>query len=304
MTLFPAPGSTIFHQDGVLFGEHDIALANAFNDDPNGSSSTLAIRNSGSWMSFDIETDRLVSIAATRRALFAMGRAGLILRVALPLPSDRPSVIQRISMFVISEVHSTGELVRCRAIGDVAFAVGQCGQVYRLTGQGFDEFSFGLRGDDGPDFEDVGGVDESLLYACGIGGAVFRFDGTRWERLDAPTDANLSGVLVESARSVYFCGDGGLLLHLLDGRWQVHEGPADRNYWDICSFRGTPVLAHSSGIDRFDGLAIQPFDAQPSPHNTFNHLHASGGRLLSIGPDDLFVIEAGSVQAIAVPGRP
>jgi hypothetical protein len=304
MTSSSVPGSTIFHQDGILLGASDIALANAFNNDPDGSTSRLALRDAGTWMSFDVETDRLVSLAATSRTLFAMGREGLILRVELPLPPDRPSVLQRISMFVISDVHRTGELVRCRAVGDVAFAVGQCGQVYRLTEQRFEKFSLGLRADDSPDFEDVGGVDESLLYACGIGGAVFRFNGARWDSLDAPTDANLSGVLVESARSVYFCGDGGLLLHLLDGRWHVHEGPTDRNYWDVCSFRGAPVLAHSSGIDSFDGHNIRPLDAQPPSDNTFNRLHAVDGRLLSTGPDDLFLIEAGVVQAIAVPGRP
>jgi len=298
------PSPSIFHQDGVLLDASTIALANAFNDDPDGSVSQLAVLNAGTWMSFDVPSDRIVTLAMTGRTMYAVGLAGLFLRVALPLPPDRQGVIQHISMSVIREAHEIGELTRCRPVGNVAFTVGQCGQVYRLTEQGFDEFSFGLRGEDGPDFEDIGGTSESLLYACGIGGAVFRFDGKRWMQLDSPTDTNLSGVLVESDRSVYFCGDGGTLLHLRDQQWFIFEGEPDRNYWDICHYRDAPILAHASGIDRFDGQSFQPLDPSPAPDNTFYRLHALGDQLLSTGPDDLFLITPRRVVPIAVPGRP
>lgn len=301
----PTPaGLSIFHQDGILLDPHTIALADAFNDEPDGSASQLDLLNAGAWLSFDIPTDRIVTLATTGQTMYAVGRAGLFLRVALPLPRDRADVIPRISMAVIKDVHQTGELTRCRAVGKAAFAVGQCGQVYRLTEQGFDDFSFGLRGDGGPDFEDVGGVSESLLYACGIGGTVFRFDGRRWKQLDSPTDANLSGVLVESESSVYFCGDGGTLLHLRDDHWSTFDSDPDRNYWDICRYRETPVLAHVSGLDLFDGQSFKALDPSPEPDNTFYRLHALGDQLLSTGPDDLFLVSPRGVQPIAVPGRP
>jgi hypothetical protein len=295
---------SVFHQDGVLAGKDDVVLANAFNDDPDADASQLAILNSGSWMSFDIETDRIVTLARTRHAVYAVGRNGLYLRIPLPLPPDRQAVIGATSMSVIRDAHAFGELTRARPVGDVSYVVGQCGQVYRLAENGYQEVSFGLRSDDGPDLEGIGGLSDAFLFACGVGGVILRCDGKRWLELDSPTDVNLSAVLVENERSVFFCGDAGTLVHLRDDRWTIHEGDPDRNYWDICLFAGNPLLVHGSGLDQFVGGNFQPLDPSPGPDNTFYRVHADEMKLLSTGPDDVFIIESGTVRSIPVPGRP
>lgn len=294
---------SVFHQDGVLVDSQTIVLANAFHGDPDAPNSQLAVLNAGTWMQFEIKTDSIVTLAATRDDLYAVGRNGLFLRMALPLPLDRAGVLACTTMAVIREAHKFGELTRCRAVGDAAYVVGQCGQVYRLSPSGFDEFSFGLRSDDGPDLEDVGGFSASALYACGTGGAVLRFDGARWQHLDSPTNANLSGIFVESERSAYFCGDAGILIHLIDDQWFSFVSDVERNYWDICCFRGAIVLAHGSGLDSFDGSSFRPLDPAPAADNTFYRVCAHGDLLLSTGPDDLFIVEPNSVRPIAVPGR-
>jgi hypothetical protein len=299
-----SPAPSVYHQDGVFLTAGNFALANGLNDDPDADASTLSLLIDGTWLSFDIETDNIATLAVTSQALYAVGRNGLFLRVDLPVPSDWQAAADRTTMSVIRDAHKFGELTRCRAVGDAAFVVGQCGQVYRLVGNRVDEYSFRLRSDEGPDFEDIGGLSDSLLYACGVGGAVYRFDGQRWRAMDVPTDVNLSGVVVESERSIYFCGDGGTLLHLLDDKWVVYEGDPERNYWDICLYRGAPVLAHSSGLDRFADGSFEPLDPSPDPENTFYRLHSLGDRLLSTGPDDVFVIDGNGVRPIDVPGRP
>lgn len=295
---------SIFHQDGVLAGKDDLVLANAFNDDPDADASQLAVLDAGTWMSFDIETDRIVTLARTRDAVYAVGRNGLYLRIALPLPPDRPAVIAATSMSVIRDAHAFGELTRARPVGDAAFVVGQCGQVYRLADNGYQEYSFGLRDDDGPDLEGIGGLSDAFLFACGVGGVILRCDGRRWMELDSPTDVNLSAVLVENERSVFFCGDAGTLVHLQDDQWTVHESDPERNYWDICLFAGAPLLVHGSGLDQFVAGSFRPLDPSPSPDNTFYRADADAMKLLSTGPDDVFIIEAGTVRSIPVPGRP
>lgn len=296
---------TIFHQDGLLLSPRDIVLVNGFNDAPADPISQFAVFNAGTWKQFEIDTDHMVSVAISASpCIYAIGRNGLFLRVKLPIPTDWDGIAAAMQFDIIPEAHKFGDLTRCRGVGDAAFAIGQCGQVYRLAEDGFQEYSFGLRSLDGWSLEDIGGTSDSVLYACGMGGVVIKFDGKRWERLDTPTNRNLSSVLVEHQDSVYFGGDAGTLLHLKDGAWDVCTGNPDRNYWDICTYRGSPVLAHSSGIDRYDGQSLVPLEHAPASENTFYRLFSAGDYLLSTGPDDLFVIDPQDARAVAVPGCP
>lgn len=59
----------------------------------------------------------------------------------------------------------------------------------------------------------IGGRSRSELYAVGSGGAMVRFDGSRWARVAPNTDRSLNSVS-GSTVGVYFAGESGAVMRI------------------------------------------------------------------------------------------
>jgi hypothetical protein len=135
------------------------------------------------------------------------------------------------------------------AIEGVAHAVGIRGMVYRL-----DALNKWTRIDAGlPSTFDVQAIDGnglSDLYAVGMEGGAWHFDGKVWRRLDLPSNRNLTSVKCADNGVVYAAGHGGTLIRgNRDGRWSlIDDGDMTEDIWDLEWFAGSLYVSTLDGL--------------------------------------------------------
>jgi hypothetical protein len=81
-------------------------------------------------------------------------------------------------------------------------------------------------------FRDLDGPNESLLYAVGGKGDVWRFDGQRWHQCDFPSNERLSTVTVAADGEVYITGEGGSLWIGREDSWRRAVPTGGWDFWE------------------------------------------------------------------------
>jgi len=151
---------------------------------------------------------------------------------------------------------------------------------------------------------EVAGLDfasPTLGYAVGLFGIVYRYDGARWSRVEAPAithdrESHLMGVVVLAADDVWIAGQSGFVLHF-DGRT-----------WTRSTTASAPA-AGSKGIARLDGTVAllgtpmlvrrgERWEARSTP--AMRSIAGHGGSLWGVTPESALV-ELGAEGARPVP---
>lgn len=272
------PAKALFFNDGFVFDKNHIFIASQFQEYSGSDLSrvTSIVDNKWSYTDFD-DAALSVTCLPERLALF-MGHNGNILVIGQG----------RQEVEVIPDVKKYGTLLRIRSIGSSAYVCGMTGQVLVRHHNDWTHIDTGLLGKDGLDFEDIGGTGPNNLYLVGIKGAIFHYDGRRWQSIESPTNRPLSGVKVVSKDEVYICGDDGNLFKGNGRKWKsIGLDEPDRDFWSVEAYRDKIYVAYDGGLMCYDGDELEEVEFKLKGDIDCHRLHANDGVMWSFGLDTL-----------------
>jgi len=192
-----------------------------------------------------------------------------------------------------------GYLRGARYVGAQLFAVGMSRQAYcrddddrewRRIDQAIRQRGQGVLG-----LEAVDGFSETDVYMVGLGGEMFRYDGTAFRKLDSPTTFSLRDVRCGAPNRVFACGPGGVLLqgsgdHFLS----IDHKATDGDFYSIEWFRDALYVASLRRVYRLEDARLVPLDFGHGTEATAGHLHAADGTLWSCGAKHLSFTQDGT----------
>ena len=138
-------------------------------------------------------------------------------------------------------------------------------------------------GTTGKSFESMDGTSREDIYAVGLQGEMWHFDGRAWQQIDSPTNANLFEVHCVSSELVYAVGANGVVVRGAGARWQVLQSDAFKDgLWGVASFGDEVYVAGFNGIARIVGNDLKPVTTGLGKIGGYR-LRAKYGVLWSIG---------------------
>jgi hypothetical protein len=187
-----------------------------------------------------------------------------------------------------------GKLLRVRGIGKRAYAVGMGRMVYRR-----DDVNKWTAIDKGVlvpgdviellGFDGIDGFSEEDIYAGGLQGEIWHYNGKKWTQLDSPTNVPLYDIICGGDGQVYAAGRDGVLVQGRGDNWRVLTDDAfQRDIWNLCWFADRLFIATTSGLFYLNEKGkIKPVDFGADVPNTTYHLSARDGIMWSIGAKDI-----------------
>jgi hypothetical protein len=186
-----------------------------------------------------------------------------------------------------------GPLREVRTIAGRAYACGMDRQVYRRdAAHAWTCIDMDMRKApaalDVFGFESIHGFSENDIYAVGWHGEIWHFDGSRWSRIESPTDLILTRVFCAEDGRVYICGQQGMLIRGRGSSWQVVEhGDTQEDLWDLQWFNGRLYLSTTRMLYILEDDRLKIVDTGDEIPATCYHLDAADGIMWSIGAKDI-----------------
>jgi hypothetical protein len=278
----------LFFNDGFVFDRERVMFASQLVEFSGSPVARLSvIKNyldpqATQWAYSDVG-DAMVSVTGFKRGA---DRFGFFLGINGAVVTMGPGQVQK---QVISDTDKYGRMLRIRAIGEDVVACGMSGQLFSNAGGSWQPIDQGLLGADGLDFEDIDGTSLQDLYAVGIGGIMFHYDGRAWKQLDSPTNRPLSNVRCRSSQEVFVCGNSGTFFKGSASQgWQMlTDDEVRQNFWGMDLYQGKVYLAYAGGLLVHDGNAFSPVDFGLPEKIECHRVHSADGILWSIGIDHL-----------------
>jgi hypothetical protein len=186
-----------------------------------------------------------------------------------------------------------GVLRDLRVIDHVPFAAGMQRQVYRRDAPGqwqrldasvvLPVGSQEIKG-----FNSIDGFSARDLYAVGLDGEIWSYDGKAWAQLDSPTSVSLQRVLCAPDGNVYAAGHAGTLLKGRGSAWQVIDlGGFRDTIWDICWFKERLFIGASRDLLVLGPSGATRIDMPLQAPRTFGRFATNGEVLWTIGQKTL-----------------
>jgi hypothetical protein len=191
-----------------------------------------------------------------------------------------------------------------RIIGNQIYACGMgrivySANVWELKWERLDEnirIPFGIYEIAG--FRDITGRGADDLFACGLAGELWHFDGTRWTREQLPTNVNLTSAAVRTNGEILIGGSRGTIFAGDHNSWRLLD-------WDDAKGRVTSIACCEEqsfaatqegklfliGVDEVKGVNLS---AMPIAGRRIERIVATGGRALGLGPESVALYEGGS----------
>lgn len=179
-----------------------------------------------------------------------------------------------------------GPLRDMRLIAGEHYAVGMQRQVYRRHGDDdWRSIADGIRNRDGiKGFDSIDGFAADELYAAGLDGELWRFDGRDWRQLEIPVSSALQHVHCDGDGRVHVVGQGGVILRGRHDRWEtVGTGGLGADLWGAQTFNGALFVASSDAVHRIGEGAAQRVDIGADGRGAASCLAAGDGVLWSVG---------------------
>lgn len=249
----------VLEKDFAVLGGHLYAEE----DEP--SVTRLMICAGGTWMHLD-DFDEVIYAttskpgAAARRTLCLLGRTGHYREIVTRTPPADATL----------DTRRAGYLMDLRWIGTHLYACGGQNQVHRQDGATWTRMDRGLfaplEGAVDRSLEAIDGFADDDIYAAGLNGEIWHWDGNRWAAVDSPTNANLYCLLCSSGGDVYVGGAGGLLFkRRRDQAWEELSNPdvTEDVLEDMTEFRGKIYVTATDVLAATDGTA--PLEAVDVP---------------------------------------
>lgn len=139
-------------------------------------------------------------------------------------------------------------------------------------------------------FEDLHGFSDKELYACGLIGDLWYYDGT-WHEIESPVTTDLLCLQCTPQGEVYAAGEDGVVIRGRRDRWEVVEkGSIHDDFFSLKFFKGTLFLATQYSLYTFDEYGIGDVDfGADRPESCYKLSVAPDGSCMwSTGLKDLF----------------
>lgn len=284
----PEHAPPFYYTDGTLTGDDCIAVSAGFRESPQVDSSVILFKFGEDWGYHSVKDDLIMSLSFCQhsRTLCGLGKNGLMRWVSSGAePFSMDNVAGRFRSLEIKSDHRHGSLERVRVIGKHAYACGWGGQVYRVDGEHAVDIG---PSNDNVNFLDINGSSEDCLYAVGLGGALWHFDGMTWNELDSPTNTHFYTIEVSANGAIWIGGAKGGLYHGSANTLQFIDADLDEgNVWSIAHFAEDLYISHGNrGLKRYDGQHFHDI-AIDTPQPSVHRLTSSPTKLWSIGANDL-----------------
>ncbi|KHL56872.1 hypothetical protein [Xanthomonas cannabis] len=201
-----------------------------------------------------------------------------------------------------------GPIRDLQIIGGTAYVAGMGRQVYRREQAGN-----WTRQDDGMvlargqiqlcGFNSIGGMSETLIYAVGFNGEIWKCSNGQWLQQDSPTTLVLHKVKVVREDLVFACGQQGILLRNTGGGWKtIAQDVTTDDLWGMEWFQQELYVACDRGLFKLDNTGrLVEVDMRLSPKPSCRHLHANDGVLWSCGPKHVTWTEDGQTWVDVTP---
>lgn len=248
---------------------------------------TLMLRfMNGSWANFEIDAPTVAHCAfeSNGRHVYSLTPFG---DVHVASPSG--FALEKVDSDASSSPNRLRHMRDLKRVGDSLFSVGMGRMAYERAVDGtWRKIDHGMRNMAGGGLLSVDGCDREHVYACGMGGQIWCFDGSGWMQVDSPTNLKLEQVLVCSPSEVMLTGAKGLVIKG-DGRHWKTLNPTDSRstLWGLAKFGDKVYVADNARIYVVDGDDLVPVDLPFEDPLSTGRLHAKDGMLWSIGERDL-----------------
>ena len=152
-------------------------------------------------------------------------------------------------------------------------------------------------------FSAISGISNTDLYAAGLTGQVWHYNGKRWCQLDVGTNLGLHDIEVVSPKEIYICGNAGIVLKSNGEHWKIIENEATNfNFYSIARLNNRIFLSTDQGeIYEIKNEEVVPLDIEIGKNLTTYSLHANDGIMISVGSDHILIFDGTSWIDI---GRP
>lgn len=106
---------------------------------------------------------------------------------------------------------------------------------------------------------DIAGVAHDDLYACGVAGALWHWNGRTWRRLEIPSDEHLHSIHIASDGQVWVCGHNGTLLkgNQERGFRSLLGEKCSDHFWSIREFDGAVYLGSTKGLFSYQDQSLK-----------------------------------------------
>ena len=144
-------------------------------------------------------------------------------------------------------------------------------------------------------FEALDGFSVTEMYAVGLGGEVWQWDGVRWHPRTSPVKERLTHITCALDNQVYAAGDKGALVRGRNEAWEKLPTGMTENITGLRLWKDQIYVSTAKGVYRHDGdkLVAVPLPKKDPP-KTFGMLDISREALWSIGGKDIFTYDGKS----------
>lgn len=264
---------------------------------------TRVFRWTGCWNNYYVSF-KTCGIAALRGSLPAVVTVGVEGSIHLAGPNGFSG--EQVDISSESPVHR-GVLRDVRVIDGEVYVVGLGRQIYRRNLSGrwgrFDQGIVDRNGDDSVHgFESIDGFSREEIYAVGMMGDIFWFDGSVWNNIESPTNLILTKVLCGSDGIVYAVGQGGVLLRGRKASWEVlDQQDINETFWDLAWHDGSVWVSSTKALYRIDNSLNLIKIAVDGAANDFRYLSAHDGVLVAVGGRQVCILRNGKWIRLGLP---
>jgi hypothetical protein len=225
------------------------------------------------------------SIAGSVGSVYFLGRQGLFRELSL----GGQTTDERI------DVQGAGYLMTMKLVGDNLYAAGIQNIVVKRGPNGrtrMDRGIFRRLGDEvHRGINGIDGFSSIDIYAAGLDGSIYHWNGRSWRRSESPTNVDLTCVLCTSSGDVVIAGGGGIVLigNFTKG-WRELTDPSitEETIESAVELYGRPYLGTDEELLRVAAagtLEAIRVPARPAP--SFSAMDVAGDTLWAVG--DKFV---------------
>jgi hypothetical protein len=194
-----------------------------------------------------------------------------------------------------------GPLRDMRNIAGTHYAVGMQRQVYKRRGDDdWVSIADTIRNRDGiKGFNSIDGYSPSELYAAGMDGELWMFDGDAWQALDTPTSVALQRIHCSEDGTVYVVGQVGVVLLGRRDQWACMDlGDFSEDLWGVHTFNGELFVASSKAVYQLHDGALEKASIGSEGTGSASFLAAADGVLWSVGNRHLAFTSDGKVWTV------
>jgi hypothetical protein len=141
---------------------------------------------------------------------------------------------------------------------------------------------------DNVDLNAVHGFEASDLYAVGLLGDLWHYDGDTWTRRELPTNRTLSTIKCTEDGNVYIAGHGGTLIRGRGEAWEiVGQQQTKDDIWDLEWFDGKLYVSTMRNVYRLKTNELEAVDFGGDPPKSCYQLSSAKGVMWSNGEYDI-----------------